>query len=152
MVARVINDVQQRDLLEAFLREQKFPFTIEITKGKRRSVKQNRLQRQWVNEIAEQRGDVTPEWVRGECKLTHGVPILRAENEMFCEKYDEVIKPLPYESKVALMMEPIDLPVTRLMSVDQKTRYLDAIYQYWTESGFILTDPETFGGGTEKRS
>ena len=39
-------------------------------------------------------------------------------------------------------MEPLDMPVTRLMSVEQKTRYLDQIYRHFGERGVSLTVPE----------
>ena len=142
MTSRSVTSEFQRDALIKLIQAQKLPFTVEITKGKRRSTDQNRLQRMWLNEIAEQMGDRTPEEVRGYCKLVLGVPILRAENEGFCERYDAVVKPLPYEQKLAIMMEPLDLPVTRLMTTDQHTRYLDAIWKHWSDQGVILTDPE----------
>jgi hypothetical protein len=94
-----------------------------------------------VNEIAEQLGDRTPEEVRGYCKLTIGVPILRAENEAFRERYDAIVKPLPYEQKLALMMEPLDFPITRLMSTKQATAYLDGVHRHFSEKGIVLTDP-----------
>jgi hypothetical protein len=105
-------------------------------------VEQNRLQRLWINEIAEQLNDRTAEEIRAECKLTLGVPILRAENEAFCEAYDRHIRPLPYEQKLALMAEPFDFAVTRLMTTEQKTRYLDAMHRHYSAQGVILTDPE----------
>jgi hypothetical protein len=71
-----------------------------------------------------------------------GVPILRAENELFCERYDAIVRPLPYEQKLAIMMEPLDLPVTRLMTTEQKTRYLDHIHKHFTDLGLELTNPE----------
>ena len=142
MVSRIVKTEEQRKLLIRFVETQPLPFTAEITKGRRRSVKQNRLQRMWVSEIADQLGDRTVEEIRGDAKLRFGVPILRAENEAFCEKYDRLIKPLPYETKLELMMEPIDFPVTRLMSTDQKTRYLDAMCQFYLEQGVALTVPE----------
>lgn len=144
MTTRVIIAEWDRQLLIRLLEAQKLPFTIDITRGKRRSVQQNRLQRLWLNEISEQLGDRTPEEVRGYCKLTMGVPIMRAENEAFREKYDAHVKPLPYEQKLALMMEPLDLPVTRIMSTDQKRRYLDAVHQHFAEQGLVLTDPRPF--------
>jgi len=143
MTTRVIRTEADRDLLIRYLRAQKLPFTIDVTKGKRRSVDQNRLQRLWLNEISEQLGDMTPEEVRGYCKLVLGVPILRAENEAFAEKYDAHVKPLPYPQKLAIMMEPLDLPVSRLMTTEQSTRYLDAIYRHFVEQGLSLTEPET---------
>ena len=142
MTTRVIDTELQRERLFLFLKGQSFPFTINVIKGRKRSVGQNRLQRKWMNEVADQLGDRTPEEVRGECKLTMGVPILRAENDIFCESYDRVVKPLTYEAKLAIMMEPLDMPITRLMTTGQKTRYLDHVYRYWAERGLVLTMPE----------
>ena len=88
-----------------------------------------------------QLGDVTPEWVRGYSKLHFGVPILRAEDEEFAEKYDATVKPLTYETKIAVMSEPLDLPVTRRMTTEQKTRFLDAMHAHWSAQGIILTMP-----------
>jgi hypothetical protein len=142
MTTRVVSSPFDRQLLVQFLETQKLPFTVDVTRGKRRSVEQNRLQRLWLNEISEQLGDRTAEEVRGECKLTIGVPMLRAENEAFREKYDAFVRPLPYEQKLAFMMEPLDFPVTRLMTTDQKRRYLDSLYRQYTERGLVLTDPK----------
>lgn len=141
---RTVNTEVERELLVRLVRERKIPFTVEITEGRRRSTEQNRLQRLWIREVAEQLGDRTPEEVRGDAKLRFGVPILRTENEIFCEKYDRLIKAKPYEEKLELMMEPMDFPITRLMNVDQKARYLDAFARYYAEQGVQLTDPERF--------
>lgn len=142
MTSRIISTETDRQLLLRWLAGVVLPYTVDVTKGRRRSVEQNRLQRLWLNEIAEQLGDQTAEEVRGYCKLTIGVPILRAENESFCEKYDRLIRPLPYETKLELMMEPLDFPVTRLMSTEQKTRYLDGVARHFAEKGIVLTQPE----------
>jgi len=142
MTTRVVRTEMERQLLMRFVEKHALPFTIELTKGARRSVEQNRLQRMWVNEIAEQIGDQTPEEIRGYCKLTIGVPILRAESEGFAEKYDRIVKPLPYEAKIELMMEPLDFPVTRLMTTAQKTKYLDGIFRHFAERGVVLTAPD----------
>lgn len=113
---------------------------------KDRSIEQNKLQRRLVGIISEQLGDRTPEEVRGECKLTLGVPILRAENETFREKYDEVVRPLTYEQKIVLMMEPLDMPVTRLMTTKQMTAYLDSIYQHYASMGVMFPAHENTEG------
>jgi len=141
MVQRLIKTETDRDLLIRLIRERKMPFSVTITAGRKRSIEQNKLQRKWCNDIAEQLGDRTPEEVRGHCKLHFGVPIMRAENDEFCEKYDRIIKPLTYESKLELMQEPMDFPVTRLMNTYQKTAYLDAIWKHFTEMGLDLTEP-----------
>jgi hypothetical protein len=142
MSSRSIRTEQDRALLLRYLRQQKLPLTVEVHKVERRSTEQNRLQRLWIAEIAEQLGDQTAEEVRGYCKLTIGVPILRAENEAFRERYDLVVRPLPYEMKLAIMMEPLDLPVTRIMTTDQHTRYLEGIHRHFSEKGLALTDPD----------
>lgn len=145
MVTRVVKDETDREALIQFLGARKLPFTADIIKGKRRSTEQNRLQRLWMNEISEQMGDRTPEEVRAYCKLTIGVPILRAENTRFCEMYDRVIKPMPYEQKLSIMAEPFDLAVTRLMTTVQKKAYLDEIQRHFSQQGIVLTDPDARG-------
>ena len=142
MTTRVISDDLDLALLVQFLKARKRPYTVDIVAGKHRTNEQNHLQRLWLNEAAEQLGDHTPEELRGICKLEHGVPILRAENTRFAEVYDRLIKPLPYETKVAYMMEPLDFPVTRLMTTSQKTRFLDAMSARFLAQGVVLTDPK----------
>jgi hypothetical protein len=111
------------------------------TESRKRTIEQNKLQRKWLLE-AQQQGDMTAEEYRGYCKLHFGVPMLIHELEGFKEKYDRHIRYLPYETKIALMMEPFDFPVSRLMNTEQSTRYLDMVYQHLTGLGFVLTIPE----------
>lgn len=139
---RIVETEQARSMLIRFIEGHKLPFTVTLTAGKHRTTHQNRLQRLWMGEIAEQLGDITAEEARGYCKLAIGVPILRAENEAFRERYDAIVKPLPYEQKLALMMEPFDFGVTRIMSTAQKTAYLDAVHRHFSEKGVVLTNPE----------
>ena len=141
MTQRFLETEADRRMLIRFIEGQPLPLTVAITKGGKRSLKQNKLQRLWLNEIAEQLGDQTPEEVRGYCKLTIGVPILRAEHEGFRERYDAILRPLPYEQKLALMMEPLDFPISRLMTTKQATAYLDGIHRHFSEKGVALTDP-----------
>lgn len=141
MTMRTVQSDADLDRLFASLRVRKRPFTVNITQGVQRSNEQNRLQWLWYNEIAQQLGDRTPQEVRAECKLTLGVPILRESNEAFREKYDRIIRPLSFPDKLALMVEPIDLPVTSLFTTEQNTRYLDAIFQKYTTQGCRLTLP-----------
>ena len=140
MTSRTIENEYERKLLLRFLEQQKLPFSVTIETGRRRSIEQNRLQRLWMRELSEQMGE-TPEYWRGFCKLTIGVPMLRSENDDFRAKYDKVVRPLKYEQKLAIMMEPLDLPVTRIMSTKQKTEYLDQIFRHFSEQGVVLTLP-----------
>ena len=145
-VIRTIN--APGDLQRAFLLcrgRSKYPYTITVTDGKeKRSNAQNRLQRQWCND-AEQQGDQTAEEYRGFCKLHFGIAILKDEDEQFATEYDSDIKPLPYETKLKLMMEPFSLAITSRMSVKGKTKYLDAMWNHFTSIGFQLTDPGLLG-------
>jgi hypothetical protein len=141
MATRFLESEGDRRMLIRFLEAQPLPLTVTLSKGGKRSLKQNKLQRLWMNEIAEQLGDQTPEEVRGYCKLTLGVPILRAENETFRERYDAIIRPMSYPEKLALMMEPLDFPITRLMTTKQATAYLDGVHRHFSEKGIALTDP-----------
>jgi len=141
MATRFIETEDDRKLLMAYVAQQKLPFGITIERGRKRSADQNRLQRLWVKEIADQIEDQMAEEIRGLCKLQFGVPILRHENEAFAQKYDRFVKPLPYEQKLAFMMEPLDMPVTRIMTSKQKSAYLDAIHRHYSAMGIILTDP-----------
>jgi hypothetical protein len=141
-INRTIENEHDRTLAARLIEARAIPFTFTLTDGKHRTTAQNKLQRLWMNEIAQQKGDMQPEEVRAYCKLTIGVPILRAQNEAFRIRYDEVVKPLPYEQKIAIMSEPLDLPVTRIMTTKQKTEYLDGIIRHFAEQGIVLTMPE----------
>jgi hypothetical protein len=140
-ITRFIEDHYQRSMLVKLIGEQAMPFTVTISKGKKRSSDQNRLNRLWAGEIADQLGDHTPEEVRGILKMKFGVPILYAENEAFAEAYDSHVRNLPYETRLGLMCVPLDFPITRLMNTGQQNRYLDDIYHYFTARGVVLTIP-----------
>lgn len=142
MTTRFIQTPWDKQMLFKLINQHKEPITVTITKGKHRTTAQNRLQRKWVQEIAEQKGEETAEDVRGFCKLHMGIPILRNENEAFKAEYDLIIKPLPYEFKLRMMKVPLDWPVTSLMNTKQLTTYLDEIHRTYSEQGVVLTIPE----------
>lgn len=152
MADRIVENEYQRKMLVRFIEGHKLPFTATVTAGKHRTTRQNKLQRKWMTEIAEQRGDITANEVRAYCKLTIGVPILRAENEAFRERYDAIVRPLPYEQKISIMMEPLDMPVTRIMTTKQKTAYLDAVFRHFSEQGIVLTVPPDDRYGDDGRA
>jgi len=141
MTTRVLLNVGDRKQFVSLLESYKFPCTVNVTKGKDRSIEQNKLQRLWVREIAEQLGDDTVEGYRAYCKLHFGVPIMR-EHDDFCDAYDKHVRPLSYETKLALMAAPLDFPVTRLMTTKEMTLYLDIVYQTFTGRGVRLTVPQ----------
>lgn len=144
MPTRTIKTPEDAKMFNAWLSNMPMPYTATVVKGVKRSTAQNRLQRAWCNEVSEHFGDRTPEEVRGYCKAYFGVPILLGEDEEFAASYEATVKPLPYEAKLAIMQEPLDLPVTRRMTVKQKVAYLDAIHQHFTAQGVQLTNPEAY--------
>lgn len=141
MPTKIIREPVHVDALASMLRGRKLPITVSWVQGASRSTAQNRLAQRWFTDIALQLGDQTHEDVRAECKLRHGVPILRAENDAFRLRYDQTIGPLPYEDKIAAIMA-FDLPVTRLMTVKQMTAFMDAVQRDYSRQGVRLTDPE----------
>lgn len=141
-VNRLIQSDYDRTMAAKLVEARQYPFTLTVTDGKPRSNAQNRLLHKWMQEIAEQKGDITAEEARAYCKLTIGIPILRTQNAAFKERYDEILKPLGYEQKLSLMSEPLNLPVTSLMSTKQLTEYLEGIIRHFGEQGIILTMPD----------
>ena len=142
MASRIIRSPSDIDALATLLRSRKMPVTVTIAAGTPRTNEQNRLLRKWCGEVSEQMGDRTPEEIRGDAKLRFGVPILRHENEAFAATYDKHVKPLPYEQKLALMMEPLDMPVTRLMTTKQETEFLNGFHAFYAAQGVNLTVTE----------
>jgi hypothetical protein len=139
MAHRIIESPSALANLVKLFEDLKLPLTVEWHRGRDRSLAQNRLQFQWAREAAEQRGDMTPEEVRCEWKLHHGVPILRESSASFREIYDTAIKPLAYEYKLKAMRL---IAVTSEMTVPQMVQYLDTIQRECGERGIRLTDPD----------
>ncbi len=103
---------------------------------KGRTSAQNAFSHAWYEEIASAiREDDAAGW-KCYCKLHHGVPILRAEDDEFRAAYDTAIKGLTYEQKLAAMHV---LPVTSRMNVTQLTKYADAVRDDFLKRGVILT-------------
>ena len=140
MTTWAVRNEQDLSMAIKAISSRKMPFSVKISKGAPRSIEQNKLQRMWMLEAADQ-GDCTAEEYRGFCKLHFGVPILRAESEKFRELYDRLIRPASYEDKLSFMMVPIDLPVTSAMTTKQKSTYLDEVYKHFTGLGIQLTEP-----------
>lgn len=119
----------------------KYPATVTVTNGAPRRSRQNRLAHVWFSDISRQLGDQTPEEVRAFCKMTLGVPVLRAENEAFRLSYDNAVKALPYQVKLEAIQH-LDIPVTRMMTLKQMTAFMTEMNVYWSGRGLRLTDPE----------
>ena len=126
------------DLREMF-RIHKF-VKVSAKVGKARSLDQNAISHAWYEQLArELREDDAIGW-KSYCKLNHGVPILRAEDEQFRTFYDASIKStLTYEQKLSAMRY---LPVTSLMTKPQLSAYLEAMQKDFERRGVRLDFPE----------
>ena len=143
----VINSPEEREGVMRFIDKWEIDTPTEIIirpMCKDRSLSQNRLQYKWFLE-AQQQDDLKAFEVRAYCKLHLGVPILRRDSEDYREKYDRLIKPMGYEQKLELMVEPFEFPVTSAMNVKQHAEYLDAVCVHLTSQGIKLTDPSEYG-------
>jgi hypothetical protein len=142
MTTRTIRTDGEIDGLARLLRSRKLPLTVHITQGEDRSGQQNALAFRWYSEAAAQLGDRTTADVRAYCKLHHGVKILHSEDEAFRAQWDRLIRSrFTYSEKLELMLPPHDYPVTRLMTVKQMTRFMDAVHDDLAGQGVRLTDP-----------
>lgn len=105
---------------------------------KKRTLPQNALQHTWYEQLArERREDDALGW-KCYCKLHHGIPILRAEDDDFRYVYDNSIKGMTYEQKLMAMKF---LPVTSLMNTDQLSRYLESVQKDFAGKGVMLEFP-----------
>lgn len=149
MVTRAIKNEYDLSLLTTYLKSRKRPYTVEITEGRCRSTEQNKLAFKWYVEISDQTGE-DREDVRARCKLEIGVPILREAHDKFRATYDRLVRPLPYPEKLALIRDT-ELPVTRLMNVEQMSRFMDIVFRRHAEIGVVLTiPPDRFAYNPEK--
>lgn len=143
-VTRIVRNDDERLKHMSYLASRSLPYTATEENGEKvkRSTPQNSLQHKWLTEIAAAKKDYTYEQYRALCKLWFGVPILCAADAEYEAVYKADVEPLPYETKVALMTRPIDLPVTRLMNKEQMAEYLQAIYDHFTtKHNLRLTQP-----------
>ena len=106
--------------------------------GKARSLDQNAISHAWYEQIERELREDDVLGVKCICKLHHGVPILRAEDEAFRTFYDGALKRLTYEQKIAAMKF---LPVTSLMTKPQLSKYLEAMRDDFRKRGVQLEFP-----------
>lgn len=118
-----------------------FPFTITVSKDKRRSSAMNRTIHKWFGEVARHYGDRSEADVKAECNLTYGVPIKRRDDEEWAAAFGYIFDALNKPSKVKAL-RVLDIPVTRDMTVKQLCEYMDQMSRDYREAGVFLTDPE----------
>jgi len=105
----------------------------------KRTLSQNDMAFALYTQIAGQAQDQSISDIRRECKLVHGIPILRRDDAGFANLYDKSIRgTLTYEEKLQAMEW---FPVTSLMDKPQFTEYLDTIIREYSKNGYSLINP-----------
>lgn len=108
--------------------------------GKDRSLDQNALSHAWYEQLARELREYDALGYKCYCKLHHGVPILRAEDEDFRAFYDTAMrKTLTYEQKISAMKF---VPVTSEMTKLQLSKYLEAVQADFARSQVNLEFPK----------
>lgn len=143
MTAFVINSIDSLQHTMGELRQMwgKYKFLrLNVKAGKDRTLDQNAISHVWYHQLSrELKEDNALGW-KCFCKLHFGVPILRAENEEFRTLYDKAIKEnFTYEEKLKAMKI---LPVTRLMTTAQLSKYLEDVQTHFRPRGVMLEFPE----------
>jgi hypothetical protein len=115
------------------------PFVIRI-ESEKRSIDQNSMIYAVYSEIVKQVEDQTLTDIRRECKLLHGVVILRRDDADFRELYDTgVLRSLSYEQKLRAMDI---LPVTSRMNKKQATEYVENVIRHYASVGIFIQHPD----------
>lgn len=102
---------------------------VSVRTGRARSLDQNALAFQLYTDLHRAKPDTFPSVndARAYCKLHFGVGIRRQEAD-FNEAYCKMIRNrFVYEEKLALMIEPVDFPITRHMNKKQFSEFVEAI-------------------------
>ena len=109
---------------------------VNVRLGRDRTVDQNALSFAMYRELAKQDAQGEEDYYRSTCKLTIGIPIL-ARNPKVAEKLSMLKSySMTYEDKLNLMLYPFDFPVTRLMTREEFSEYIDRICQKWPNVDF----------------
>lgn len=112
-------------------------YVVTVQDGER-SLSQNALSHAWYQQMAAELPEDDATGWKSYCKLHHGVPILRTECNDFRAFYDEAIKGLTYEHKLAAMKF---MPVTSLMTKSQLSAYLEEVKKDFARRGVLLEFP-----------
>lgn len=103
---------------------------------KKRTLDQNAQAHVWYTQISKILTDDNVQGWERYCKLNHGVPILRADDQQYREFYDKAIRSnFSYEDKLKIMDYT---PVTRLMNTEQFNRYFEALQNDFMDKGVEL--------------
>lgn len=113
---------------------------LNVKTGKDRSGDQNRIFHAWMGQLARELPDHDELGWKCYCKLHHGIPIMRAEDDDYRTKYDATVRPMSYEQKITIMEF---WPVSSVMTTQQLSKFLEAIQKSFEPLGVFLEFPNT---------
>lgn len=142
MSHRILESERDRAEFIKLVASLKLPVTFEWTKGRDRSLEQNRLMWKWAGEVERQVQQNTADEVQRRWKLDIGIPILCESSEDYRRFCTLTLKRLTYPERIQAMRYT---PVTSQMNVSQMRRFMDAVQRECAEQGIRLTDPEEMG-------
>jgi hypothetical protein len=103
-----------------------------------RTICQNAIFHSWMQQAEMSLPDDDAQGWKRYCKLHHGVPILRADDEDFRAFYDSALKGRSYEEKLKAMEY---VPVSSIMTRAQKSRFLHAVRDDFESRGVFFDSP-----------
>ena len=102
----------------------------------KRTLDQNRQAFVWYKQIADVLDFDNVHGWQNQCKLNHGIPILRGDSAEFENFYQMALGHLTHEQQLKAMDY---IPVTRLMKTKQFNRYFEALQNEFARQGVMLT-------------
>jgi hypothetical protein len=105
--------------------------------AKSRSTAQNRLIYKAYQRIGKTLYGGDESHSRNECKLRIGCRILYRDSEGFAQVFDNVIRPLSHENKLAAMLL---ISVSSIMTIPQATEYIKTIFTEYGQRGVYFLD------------
>ena len=105
--------------------------------AKARSTAQNRLIYKAYQRIGKTLYGGDESHSRNECKLRIGCRILYRDSQDFAQVFDNVIRPLSHENKLAAMLL---ISVSSIMTMPQATEYIKTIFTEYGQRGVYFLD------------
>lgn len=105
--------------------------------AKARSTAQNRLIYKAYQRIGKTLYGGDESHSRNECKLRIGCRILYRDSQDFAQVFDNVIRPLSHENKLAAMLL---ISVSSIMTIPQATEYIKTIFTEYGQRGVYFLD------------
>ncbi len=115
---------------------------VKFVDGKRSKTRNDQV-RAVYNQVNRQIDDDTLIGIERQCKLLYGVPLLRANDEVFRELYDKTIKNnLCHEDKLLAMDM---LTVTSRMSEKLCREYIAIVIEEYSKQGLYMAQEREYG-------